>query len=327
MRESKGDTRFGIFLKEDNLKLIEIEDSLSHQFRINRIVQTNLETSLNFNSLQNDHQVMEIGEQIKEIFEMFNFRVKNGIFTLESPFALIKKLPIDGWLKETELIDQIDWEVKQFSFSPDDEYIVDFERLNVSRNDSVQEIVIVSVREKVIYQLKKLFNAGKLSIGVIDLDIFAAIRAVAVNYDLKPNETHAIIEVDSSDLKFTILKEKEFYDYRELPLAKTGLSVESFAYVDENEILDIISKELKRFIVDIKVGNSIENLHRLFLHGSCVTDNLLENLQNNFNVRIDKVNPFRKLYIAPKVSVDEKIWSHPETFTVCVGSALRSRES
>ena len=85
MRESKGDTRFGIFLKEDNLKLIEIENSLSHQFRINRIVQTNLETSLNFNSLQNDHQVMEIGEQIKEIFEMFEI-LNGGLEWLSSTY-------------------------------------------------------------------------------------------------------------------------------------------------------------------------------------------------------------------------------------------------
>ena len=54
-----------------------------------------------------------------------------------------------------------------------------------------------------------------------------------------------------------------------------------------------------------------------------VQDDILESLQNTYNVRIDRANPFRRLRFAQNVSVDESIWSRPETFTVCVGSALR----
>jgi len=56
-----------------------------------------------------------------------------------------------------------------------------------------------------------------------------------------------------------------------------------------------------------------------------VKDDILENLQNTYNIRIDRANPFRRLLFAPNVSVDENIWSRPETFTVCVGSALRKK--
>jgi hypothetical protein len=56
-----------------------------------------------------------------------------------------------------------------------------------------------------------------------------------------------------------------------------------------------------------------------------VKDNILESLQNNYNVRIDRANPFRRLLFAPNVSVDENIWSRPETFTICVGAALRKQ--
>ena len=83
------------------------------------------------------------------------------------------------------------------------------------------------------------------------------------------------------------------------------------------------SKELKRIIIDHKLGEKIEDLSRIFLFGDLVLDPVLETLQNSYNVRIDRANPFRRLRFAPNVSVDEYIWSRPETFTICVGCALR----
>lgn len=323
MKESKGDVRCGIFLKETNFKLVEVEASPAQQFKINKIIQADIEQALNVNSIQNDHLIAEIGSQIREILKVFNISINKAVYTLGSPFALVKKLPIDANISDDEVIDQIDWEVKQFSYSPDDEYIVDFQRFKAAGELKHQEIVVVSVREKVIQQLKKMFAAGKIPVRVVDLDIFAAFRAVEVNYDLKIGDTVVLIDVDENILKFTILKDKEFYYYTDIDAAKLNRNQNSFSSTDNAHLVRAISLELKRIIMDLKLGDSVEAVQRIFLYGNSVRDTIIQYLQTNFNVRIDKVNPFRKLYIAPKVSVDEKIWSHPETFTVCVGSALR----
>lgn len=323
MKESKGDVRCGIYLKDANLKLVEVETSPSQQYKINKIIQADLDQALNINSIQNDQQVHEIGLQLLEILKVFNIRIIKAVYTLGCPFALVKKLPIDVSISEEEIIDQIDWEVKQFSYSPDDEYIVDFQKLTTSVDERHKEMVVVSVREKVIHQLKKMFLAGKISVRVVDLDIFAASRAVEANYELKPGEIVALIDIDENNIKFTLMKDKEFYYYSDFAVSKLDRDINSFKSADDTELVRTISNELKRIVLDLNLGDNVENLQRIFLYGNSVRDSILENLQNNFNVRIDKVNPFRKLYIAPKVSVDEKIWSHPEAFTVCVGSALR----
>ena len=324
MSENKGDIQFGIYLKEDNLRLVEVEDSTSHQFRINTIVQTRLDSSLDVNSIQNDQQVIEIGKQIRDIFNVFNIDIKKAIFTLQSSFAVVKKLPIDTNLSESRLIEQVHWEVKKFSYSTSDEYIVDFQKLNQKADSQISEIVVVSVREKIIQQLRKLFSAGKISVNVIDLDIFAAYRAVEINYDFRKDDVIVLAEIDHKGLQFTVIKDKEFYLTQEIPTVNLATKENSFTLLDDDETAKLFSKELRRIIIDTHLGEDIESLSRIFLYGDVVKDRVVEILQSNHDVRIDKINPFRKLFIGPKVSVDEKIWSHPETFTICVGSVLRN---
>ncbi len=165
-----------------------------------------------------------------------------------------------------------------------------------------------------------------MHLNVIDLDVFAAIRAIENNYDLRVGELIALIEIDNKGLQFTILKDKNFFLSQEVFVFKSGNDEENLAAIDDIEIARVISRELKRIIQDHHLGENIECLNRIFLYGDFVRDNILENLQNNFNVRIEKTNPFRNLFIGPKVSTDERISSHPETFTVCVGSALRTKD-
>jgi len=325
MNEHHNGSMTGIHLRKNSLKLIEVENAANKQYRINKIVQSKLNFPLTIATLSDENIIAKIGNELSQLFSQHSLSSQRVIFCLESPMTLIKKLPYDENLSEEELIDQVDWEVKEFSYSQEDEYIVDFHKLNRSHKRGAPEMVIVSVREKLISRLKRLFANGRIQVKVIDLDVFAAMRAIEVNYDLREGEMNALIEVNPTGLLFTIIEDKEFYYSQEVSLTKLGLEIDSLESSDEEEVAKFISKELRRIILDNKLGENIENLNRIFLYGDMVKDNILENLQNSYNVRIDRANPFRRLLFAPNVSVDENIWSRPETFTVCVGSALRSK--
>lgn len=325
MNENPVNIQLGMYIKENNVKLIEVESSSTQQFRINKIVQAQLNTPLNVDTIYNEQQLEEIGNQLYQIVKNHKLNTQYTLFALESRLTLMKKLPYDEGLSDSDLIDQVDWEVKEFSYSPEDEYIVDFQKLQTTTKRQTNEMLIVSVREKIVRQLRNLFSISKLNVKVIDLDIFTAKRAIEVNYDLRIGDIIALVEVSSSGLLFTIIEDKEFCISQEVSLSKLGVQVDSLESSDEEEITKFISKELRRIILDNKLGENIEGLNRIFLYGDMVKDNILENLQNNYNVRIDRANPFRRLLFAPNVSVDENIWSRPETFTVCVGAALRRR--
>jgi len=325
MNDNPVNIQLGIYVKENNIKLIEVESSSTQQFRINKIVQTQLDIPLNFESITNEQKLVQIGRQIHQVVKGHNLNTNYPVFTLNSELAIIKRMPYDMSLTESELIDQVDWEVKEFSYSPEDEYIVDFQKLQTTTNRQGHEILIVSVREKIIHYLRKLFSAGQVQVKVIDLDVFAAKRAIEVNYDLRVGDIVALVEINPHGLLFTIIEDKEFCLSQEVTIGKLGMEADSLESIDEEDITKLISKELRRIILDNKLSENIEGLNRIFLYGDLVKDNILESLQNNYNVRIDRANPFRRLLFAPNVSVDENIWSRPETFTVCVGAALRKR--
>ena len=315
--------RVGIFVKQKDFRLVEIDKSSSGQFRINKLIQATIDTKFDYQAIQNDSHLADIGNKIFEILNLFEAGKKNIIFTIESPLAMIKKIPMDDSLSQEELIDHVHWEVKQFSYSPDDEYIVDFQKINAPNGQSSQQIIVVSVRERIIQQLKKLFAAAKLLVKVVELDIFAAIRAIENNYDLKSDEVVSLIDVDSFGMKFTILKDKNFFFSQEIPSSKLGLEKKSLMTVEDIDLARLISRELRRIVQDHQLGDSIESVDRIFLYGDLVKDGVLENLQNNYSLKVDKTNPIRNLFVGPKVHLDEKISSHPEALTVCIGSALR----
>jgi len=316
--------QLGIYIKDGNVKLIEVENT-SQQYRINKIVQTELSVPVNIESIYNDQKIEDIGNQLQQLVKNYRLNAQYVIFALQSQLVLIKKLPFDDDLSDSDLIDQVDWEVKQFSYSQSDEYIVDFQKLQRTSRRQENEMLVVSVREKIIRQLRKLFSIAKLNVKVVDLDIFTAKRAIELNYELRIGDIIALVEVSSSGLMFTIIEDKEYWVSQDIPAYKLDASINSLVGVDDEDISKYISKELRRLMLDNKVGESIEALNRIFLYGDLVKDNTLESLQNNYNVRIDRANPFRRLLFAPNVSVDENIWSRPETFTVCVGAALRRR--
>jgi len=325
MSENLASAQLGIFIKEDNIKVIEVENSSTQQFRINKIVQTKIDAPLNIDTINDEDKLIAIGNQLNQIIRGNNLNTQHVIFTLDSQFTIIKKLPYDEDLSESELIDQVDWEVKEFSYSPDDEYIVDFNKLKPTSRRATNEMIVVAIREKLINNLRKMFSAARTRIRVIDLDVFSATRAIEVNYDLRIGDIVALVEINPTGLLFTIIEDKEYCLSQEVPLAKLRVETDSLESVDQDEITKFISKELRRIILDHKLGEKVEDINRIFLYGDMVKDDILESLQNNYNIRIDRANPFRRLLFAPNVSVDENIWSRPETFAVCVGSALRKK--
>jgi Tfp pilus assembly PilM family ATPase len=325
MSDNLVNVQLGIFVKENNVKLIEVETSPTQQFRINKIIQTKLDLPLNKTTFGDDSKLAVIGNQLQQIIKGNHLNVQHVIFTLDSQLTIVKKTPFDESLTDSELIDQVDWEVKEFSFSADDNYIVDFNKLKSTSKRNAHELIIVAIREELINRLRKMFSAAKLKVRVIDLDVFAAARAIEVNYDLRIGDIVALVEINPTGFLFTLIEDKEYCLSQETPLAKLNLHSDSLESLDQDEITKVISKELRRIILDNKLGENIEDINRIFLYGDLVKDDTLENLQNTYNIRIDRANPFRRLLFAPNVSVDENIWSRPETFTVCVGSALRKK--
>jgi Tfp pilus assembly PilM family ATPase len=212
------------------------------------------------------------------------------------------------------------WEVEQCMINPLDQYIVDFYLLPAEEGKDFEQILLVIARRLVIDYFKDIFKNTDLQLRAIDVDVFAAQRVFVGNYDAGQNEYVALVDVRKDRFLFSMMKGGSFYLSQELDYQSEDPADPQKR--DIEHMARVISKELRRIIIDYKLGKSVEDMRAIYLYGDGVNDELLETLQNTHNVRIDRANPFKKIKIANQAG-DSMASSQPESFVIPVGAALK----
>jgi Tfp pilus assembly PilM family ATPase len=309
----------GISIRDTALRMVEVTKAAGES-RISRLSQGRVRTALNVASLQDRTLIRRYAEDINRLYETADFQVSSGVFILDSNLVTIKKIPIDVNLQGERLKDHMRWEVEQCMINPLEQYIVAFEPLPAEDSKDVTHAVVVVARRLVIEYLKEIFQNTDLQLRAIDVDLFAAQRVLAGNYDLGEKEFVALIDIRKEGLQFSIMRGTNFYLAHDMDFH--GDEPAGAAKRDDDHWARQISKELRRIIIDHKLGKSVEDLRAIHLYGDGVTDGIVETLQNTHNVRIDRANPFKKIKIA-SAGGEAIVPSQPETFVIPVGAALK----
>jgi Tfp pilus assembly PilM family ATPase len=309
----------GISIRDTTLRMAEATH-VGAECRISRLSQGRVRTAFNFTSLQDQSLIRRYAEDINRLYETADFQISSGVFILDANMVMIKKIPVDANLQGERLKDHVHWEVAQLMINPLAHYIIDFELLPADNGKDYKQVVVVAARRMVIDYLKEIFKNTDLQLRAIDVDIFAAQRVLAGNYDVNANEYIALVDMRKESFQFSIIKGSRFYLSQDLDYHQDGEG-EAPKRDDEHKAR-LISKELRRIIIDHKLGKSVEDVHAIYLYGEGVTDAILEALQNTHNVRIDRANPFKRIKLASQGS-DPIFQSQPETFVIPVGAALK----
>ncbi len=309
----------GISIRDTTLRMAEATQ-VGGESRISRLSQGRVRTAFNFTSLQDQSLIRRYAEDINRLYETADFQISSGVFILDANMVMIKKIPVDVNLQSERLKDHVRWEVEQLMINPLEHYIIDFEALPADNGKDYAQVVVVVARRMVIDYLKEIFKNTDLQLRAIDVDIFAAQRVLAGNYDVSEDEYIALIDVRKENFQFSVVKGATFYLSQDLDYHHEGEG--EAPQRDDEHLARLISKELRRIIIDYKLGKSVEDMHAIYLYGEGVTDAILEVLQNTHNVRIDRANPFKKIKLASQGS-DPIFQSQPETFVIPVGAALK----
>jgi Tfp pilus assembly PilM family ATPase len=309
----------GISIRDTALRMVEAV-KVGGERRISKLTQARVHAPFHILSLKERITLRRFAEEINRLYDTSDFKVSSSVFIVDAQSVLIKKIPIDGNLQGERLKDHVRWEVGQCIISKLGEYIVDFHRLPPNNGNDYTDVVVVAVRRAAVDFLKEMFNNTDLQLQAIDVDIFAAQRVFSGNYEAQTNENAALVDVRTTSIQLSILKGGEFFlshdiDYQIEPQ-------DEFARRDNDYLARLISKELRRIIIDHKLGKSVEDVAAIYLYGDHVTDQLLETLQNTHNVRIDRANPFRKIKMTSPGS-EVLMKSQSETFVIPVGAALK----
>jgi len=316
MAPDEGAGILGISLVHDQVRIVEGVKLSANEFQVNKVAHGRVRQAFTFDVFEDKNMPRRFAEDIMRLCEAHKIEVKNAAFSLDSRMVMVKRLAIDRELKLDDLREHVEWEVRQFVISPVDEYVVDFEQLHTDENGDLNSILVVVVRKKVVQFLKKLFKHTDLKLKVVDVDVFSAQRALQVNYDSNSSDKICLIDVEGKKIHFSILKGRNFFLTHEVSTSENG------AAEDGLSLTRLISKELRRIILDHQLGKGVEDLNEVYLYGEAVDDSVLEGLQNAYDVHIDCANPFRRIKLLAQAKEDVS-QTRGERYMISVGAALR----
>jgi Tfp pilus assembly PilM family ATPase len=308
----------GISLIEDQLRIVEGRKE-ADEFQVTRVAHGRVRHVFNLEAFADKKMSRRFAEDINRLYETQDFDASHAAFSLDSGMVLIKKIPVDNQLSDSAMGDQIGWEVGQFTIADADEYIVDYEEiLSQSSNGSAKDMLVVVVRKKIVEYLRQVFSHTDLQLKVVDVDLFSAQRALQLNYDYNQSERIGLIDVEDKKAHFSILSGRSYHLSQEVAFPANNHESEN----KDETAARIISKELKRIVMDEQIGKGVEDLSEIYLYGEAVEDKVLEELQDSYNVSINRANPFKKVKMGSQVA-DEINATRPERFMISVGAALR----
>jgi type IV pilus assembly protein PilM len=318
MTEDRQEGFVGISLTHDHLRMTEGARS-SGEFLITNLAQGRLRQPFDFQVFSEKNYIPRFAEDINRLYQASHFEGRHAAFSLDSRMVLVKKLPIDPDLAGEELHEHVLWEARQFLLSPLAEYNIAYERLEPTEVEPEPHVLVVAVRKSIISYLRQVFEHTDLHLDVVDVDIFAAQRALERNYESLSDEHVALVDVGEQALHVVLLRNGEYFLSQEVPFPAD--ETKTLLQSDAERLAKLIARELRRILLDNKLAKAIEELDGIFLYGEGVDDEVVEALRNSHDVRIERVNPFKKVRLKADRTADRHL--RPETFTVAVGAALR----
>jgi Tfp pilus assembly PilM family ATPase len=309
----------GISIRDTILRMTEAVRS-GGDWKITSVQQGNVSMPWRTATIKEMSLARRLAEDINSLHEKANFQAKMAVFTLDSSMVFIKKIPVDPNLNGPRLREHVHWEVEQFAVSPAEDYVVAFEHQQASKGAGFANAVVVFVRKTVTDFLKNVFLDTHLQLKAIDVDVFAAHRVVALDQNLEESARTALVDVRKENIQFSILDGKNFFLSQEIdyPVEEEGELLRR----EEDHLARIISKELRRIILDNKLGKGVEDFSTVLIYGDGLSSTVIEALRAMHNTRIDLANPFRRLKINGQAAAPE-VQTHPEAFVVSVGAAIK----
>ncbi len=292
-----------------------------------------------------------VAEAIQHVFYDSKAKTNRIAFSVSGSSVIVKKIEVQR-LNPDEMHEHILWEARpHIPFTPD-EVNIDYEVIESpdSPPDRVGVILSAVRKEKMNDYLNVITSATKVA-NIVDLDSFAALNSVLLNYDLYRDKVLAIINIGASisnviiskaghpvfvrDIafggnQFTDLLQKELnLKYEKAEAVKKGRAVEGISTAAVKPIINIVLNDLRNeikktfeFYRSNTTEGRIDNI--LLCGGSANLEAITDYFSQEFDIPVEVVNPFNNIDINYKKFDLNFIKDMAPLFTVAVGLALRA---
>jgi len=311
--------KIGLNLGPREPYMVEIAH-LSDHLEVTNLVDIDIGSPFNFDTINEKNTLKNIGNNLKKAILSEKITANDLLISLDYSMAVIKRLPIDNNLNDNELQEHVLWELQQHLISPVEEYNLDFQKLPKTSYQNYPSLLIVAVKKKIIKAVRYISKISRLNLKLIDINIFAFINALEINYKLKSTEKIAAIEIAENQLIFITLEGNKFLGFHPIRLNEN-------LYPDKKtppeKIYEEIIKNMPLFISDYETEENKTEFDRVFLFKNNKDLNLNEIIEIESESKFEILNPLKRLSISPKLKKKIDPLADYSELTESVGLAIR----
>jgi Tfp pilus assembly PilM family ATPase len=242
-------------------------------------------------------------QTLQSLVSDIRMRSKPGTVGLDSRNVILRRIPIDSWLKENELENQVLWDAEQLLVDPLDHYVLDFHIQDV--NETTREVLLAVARKRTVQEYTDILHKSGIDPICVDVDLFALSNAYEHFFGNRRNGAIALVDVEPETVRCIIIQNGLLYF--------GTLSEMSPEFHDLSVLLDTATRQSGETLL----------LERVVLSGSerlsekCITD-----LSTRYNVPVEAANPLQEMKTGSTLS-RQQIQRMAPSYMINIGLALR----
>ncbi len=241
------------------------------------------------------------------------------VTAMSSENAIIRVVEVPN--SEDNIIDSIQWEMEQYLIQPLAEYLLDFQALGSSQDETAKSYLVAAYRRSEIERFTQIMERSGCSLAVLDLDVFAVQNVFEANYPEKLPLKTFLIKADSHVIKCLRTQNGHFLGFESIPVDATFMTSASDAKNDL--VLDLVNKV--RVHLD-KAQDSWGGVDQIVLCGDLALDQeFREILEANMSLEVLHLNAFKEINFALSPEKSEVFMPSAPQCAGAVGLALRRR--
>ena len=354
---SKKKTLVGLDIGSHCIKAVEIEHTRLGRILRNFGMIATPQDAIVEGSIKD---VGAVSAAIKTLFKNLNIKNRNVAVSLSGYSVIAKKIVLDK-VDESEMEKTIKLEAEKYIPYGINEVHLDYTVLN--DEDSTEEppdenapsnmmnVLLVAGKNDVIDEYVELIQAANLNLGVVDIDVFAIQNAAEISVD-EPEGNYAIITVGASELGINAIHNGQsvfsrdssyggtqmtkaimskldvpFEEAESMKLGGVNLDDDKIAQIEKiiTSTISSWTSEIKHAIAFVANTYPDETIEKIFISGgSCMIPGFQSHLENEINVPVTALDPFRYLTVNKKLFDPDYLQYIGPQAGVAVGLALRS---
>ena len=255
-----------------------------------------------------------VSNELSLLKNKFKFSAAGINCALPCEHAIIKKIPVDHGEKDID--GALRWELEQHIIGIVDDYVFDYQQCGTAAAGStLNDYLVVAYRKKKIENLRQLLKHSKLTLNIVDLDIFALINVFEINYPEYIEQPAIIVHGEGEKATLLLTHQSGYIDHEviEYPFG-----------VDPQVFSGQLKTAAERLVLFANLSGGLTGIP-VFVTGSIFSHEGFLVSAGSFLGDVSMLQPFRK--VGCRIGADdEQLAAYIAQLGVAVGLAVRGND-